>query len=121
MKSINLALQWKLTNIDLKINTATVLAWVEFVITKKSRIRTKAETLIKRKLGILKDISKEFDIHVRASLVSSKANKDDLPTRMQDKDAAKEYVMCKVEDDVVKNCKRCNTRILGGHYICPGR
>lgn len=56
-----MALQWKLKNIEVKMNSVTVLACVESVFTK-NMIRTKAEILLKRRLGIKEDISKEFFI-----------------------------------------------------------
>lgn len=41
MKGIHLALQWELKNIEVKTDPATILAWVESVITKENRTQTK--------------------------------------------------------------------------------
>lgn len=129
MKGMNLPLQWELKNTEVKTDSATVLAWVESVIMKESRIWTKgaAEMLIKSRLGILEDIIKEFHLQVRASLVSEEANKANVLIRVRKacskipRDAAKEYAMCNVEDGGIKKLHEMYHMGVERMLIWPGR
>ena len=57
LKGINLALKWTLTEVELKTDSATVVGWITTVNNNDKRIKTKgeSETIIKYRLGILKD------------------------------------------------------------------
>ena len=85
MKGINLALKWGLKGIEVKADSATVASWIRSVVTGERRVKTKgaAEMLIKRRLGALGDLIKEFQLKVLVTLVPSEKNKADVMTRVK--------------------------------------
>lgn len=60
-----------------RTDSATVISWLRSAITGEKRVRTKgaAETIIKRCLGILKELIETFDLKVRVAFVPSEKNK----------------------------------------------
>ena len=85
MKGINLALKWGLHEVELKTDSATVAAWIKSEVTGDKRVKTKgaAEMLVKRRLGTLGDLLKEFNLKLTVTLVSSQKNKADALTRVK--------------------------------------
>ena len=85
LKGINLALKWGLQNVDIKTDSATVYGWMKAVITEENRVHTKgaAEMIVKRRLGILRDLIKEFELTLTVTLVPTKKNKADVLTRVK--------------------------------------
>lgn len=73
MKGINLALRWGLQIVDVKTDSATVASWIKSELSGDKRIKTKgaAEMLIKRRLGALGDLVREFELKVTITLVPS--------------------------------------------------
>ncbi|XP_076031925.1 uncharacterized protein LOC143019828 [Oratosquilla oratoria] len=61
IKGINLALKWGLREIEIRTDSATVAGWMNSVLTAEKRVRTKgaAEILVKRRLGILRELIDE--------------------------------------------------------------
>ena len=84
LKGVNLALKWNLTNISLITDSATVYGWVRVTLSEEKRIRTKgaSEMIVKRRLGVLKNLIGEFKLKVTISLVSTLKNKADELTRV---------------------------------------
>ena len=84
LKGINLALKWNLTDIELKTDSATVVGWINTIINNDKRIKTKgaSEMIIKRRLGILKDLLKEFSVTLHVTFVPTQKNKADSLTRV---------------------------------------
>ena len=85
LKGVNLALKWGLKNVNLMTDSATVHGWVNTALTEEKRIRTKgaAEMIVKRRLGILKNLIEEFDLKVTVSYVPTSKNKADVLTRVK--------------------------------------
>jgi len=84
VKGVNLALAWKLKEIELKVDSASVHAWIRSIVTGDRRIRTKGlgEALVRRRLSILTDIINEYDIRLSVTLIPSHCNKADVLTRV---------------------------------------
>ncbi|XP_076049389.1 uncharacterized protein LOC143030071 [Oratosquilla oratoria] len=85
IKGTNLALKWGLREIEIRTDSATVAGWMSSVLTAEKKVRTKgaAEILVKRRLGILRELIDEFGMKIRVRKVSSEANKADALTRVK--------------------------------------
>ena len=85
VKGVNLALKWGLKNIELRTDSVTVHGWVNTVITEEKRVRTKgaSEMVVKRRLGILRDLINEFGLTMKVIFVPSSKNKADILTRVR--------------------------------------
>ena len=85
LKGVNLALKWGLKDINLMTDSATVYGWVNVTLTEERRIRTKgaAEMIVKRRLGVLRNLIDEFSLRVAIVLVTSAKNKADVLTRVK--------------------------------------
>ena len=85
LKGINLAIKWGLREIEIWTDSATVLSWVTSTVEESGRIRTKGagEVIVKRRLGILGELTSEFKLQIRAVFVPSERNKADVLTRIK--------------------------------------
>lgn len=85
LKGVNLALRWGLHALEIRTDSATVRGWVASVISNQKRIRTKgvAEMLVKRRLGILRELATEFGLTLQVVFVPSEKNKADVLTRVK--------------------------------------
>ena len=85
LKGINLALKWGLQDVELKTDSATVVGWVKTVISNDKRVRTKgaSEMVIKRRVGLLRDLLNEFDVTLHGTFVATHENKADGLTRVR--------------------------------------
>ena len=85
LKGLNLALKWGLRKIELRTDSATVFAWVRSAISGEKRIKTKgaAEMLVKRRLGIIRELVEEFNLVLRTTFVPTKKNRADVLTRVK--------------------------------------
>ena len=85
MNGINLALKWGLQAVEIRTDSATVESWIKSEVSGDKRIRTKgaAEMLIKRQLGALGNLIKEFGLKITVTLVPSQKNKADMLTRVK--------------------------------------
>ncbi|XP_076068433.1 uncharacterized protein LOC143040875 [Oratosquilla oratoria] len=99
IKGVNLALKWGLREIEIRTDAATVAGWMNSVLTAEKRARTKgtAEILVKRRLGILRELIDEFGMKIRVREVSSETNKADALTRVK-----KSWLKAKEEQDEKK-------------------
>ena len=105
MKGVNLALKWGLQAVEIRTNSATVALWIKSEVSGDRRIKTKgaAEMLIKRRLGALGDLIREFGLKITVTLIQSQKNKVDMLTRVkkawlqEKKDRA---LLCCVEEDL---------------------
>ena len=87
LKGVNLALKWKLRDISIMTDSATVYGWVNITLTEEKRIRTKgaAEMIVRRRLGFLRNLIDEFSLKVDITLVPTLKNKADELTRVSKK------------------------------------
>lgn len=85
LKGVNLAIKWRLTNIEIRTDSATVLSWVNSTVEESGRIRTKGagEVIIKRRLGMLRELMSELKLQIKAVFVPSERNKADALTRIK--------------------------------------
>ena len=69
------------------IDSATVYGWVKVTLTEEKRIRTKgaAEMIVRRRLGVLRNLIDEFSLKVDITLVPTLKNKADELTRVSKK------------------------------------
>lgn len=102
LKGVNLALKWDLRDIELRTDSATVFGWLRSAVTAENRVRVKglSELIVKRRLGILKDLIEEFRVNLRLSFVPSEKNKADVLTRVKKawlgvpEEASEEAMVC---------------------------
>lgn len=84
LKGLNLALKWNLQTLEIITDSAAVLCWVRSTLTGSSRVRVSgmSEMLVKRRLGLVKEVVEEFDLTLSITLVESCRNKADVLTRV---------------------------------------
>jgi ribonuclease HI len=84
IKGINMALAWKMKKLHLRTDSQTVFHWVSDALSGKSRLKTKAtgEMLIRRRIGIITSLTKEYHLDVNVTLVPSAHNIADALTRV---------------------------------------
>ena len=84
LKGVNLCIKWELKEVTVVTDSATVCEWVRRTLSEEKRIKTKgaAELLIRRRLCVLKELIKEYDIKISVELVKSERNKADDLTRI---------------------------------------
>ena len=82
LKRINLAIKWRLREIEIRTDSATVLSWVTSTVEESGRIRTKGagEVIVKWRLGILGELISEFKLQIKAVFVPPERNKADALT-----------------------------------------
>ena len=85
LKGVNLCIKWGLKDITIKTDSATVKGWLGLTMSEERRVKTNgaAEVLIKRRLGILKELIRELGLTVTVELVKSGANRADELTRVR--------------------------------------
>ena len=84
IKGVNLALKWQLKEMTLMTDSATVHGWLHSLLTGSHRAKVSgiAEMLVRRRLSMIKELCKEYDLNVAVELVRSEANKADAVTRV---------------------------------------
>ena len=114
LKGINLALKWGMKSLELKTDSATVHSWVTAVITEEKRVHTKgiSEMVVKRRLGIIKDLISEFGLTVRVGLVASAKNVADGLTRVK-----KQWLKVAVVDEEETCCVSANVDLRQMHNM----
>ena len=85
VKGVNLACKWSLTNINVLTDSATVYGWVNLTLSEDKRVKTKgaSEIIVKRRLGVLKNLITELNLVITVGLVPSGTNKSDVLTRVK--------------------------------------
>ena len=84
MKGVNMAIKWGTRSVKIITDSATVYTWVTLTITEEKKIKTKgaAEIIVKRRLGILRNLIDELGLKLEIILVPSEKNKADALTRV---------------------------------------
>ncbi|XP_065668090.1 uncharacterized protein LOC136088321 [Hydra vulgaris] len=69
VRGINLAAKWYIKNLSVFTDSVTVHGWLKRMLTESHRIRSNAlsEMLIKRKLSLLQDLIKEYNINITST------------------------------------------------------
>ena len=98
VKGVNMAVDWGVKNLHIKTDSSTVKAWVQLALSEERPVRTKgaAEVLVKRRLGILKELEAELKMTMTVELVASECNKSDSLTRVPKAWLAGEKTVCSV-------------------------
>ena len=84
LEGTNLALHWEATVLHLVTDSACVHQWISDTLTGKARVNTKAagEMLVRRRLGTLRLLMKEYGLTIDVKLVKSCQNRADSLTRV---------------------------------------
>ena len=84
VKGVNLGLAWGFSKMVLYTDSSTVHRWITDGLTGKARLKTKAasEMLIRRWVGIVMELVREYNLELSVTLVPSKENKADALTRV---------------------------------------
>ena len=79
LKGINLALQWEATVLNLVTDSACVHRWLSDTLTGRARVNTRAagEMLVRRRLGTLRSLAKEYGLTIDVKLMKSCQNHTD--------------------------------------------
>jgi transposase InsO family protein len=87
IRGVNLCLRWDIRHFTVKTDSATAFGWLQSVFEKTHRVRTHAlsEMLIRRRLDILSELTKQEGLDVTVELVPSAQNKADELTRVPKK------------------------------------
>uniref|UniRef100_A0A5S6QEU8 RNase H type-1 domain-containing protein n=1 Tax=Trichuris muris TaxID=70415 RepID=A0A5S6QEU8_TRIMR len=87
IKGMNLALSWRMKHVELMTDSPVVHRWISDGLSGKARLKTKAagEMLIRRRIGTVLSLAKEYSLHLSTTLVRSEVNKADVLTRVQQK------------------------------------
>ena len=98
MKGMNMALRWNISDIEIITDSATVAGWIKTVLSEEKRVHTKgaSELIVKRRLGIMKNLISEFNLSVSVTLVPTTKNKADELTRVK-----KDWLNQKGEEDEI--------------------
>ena len=85
VRGVNLALKWGLREIEVVTDSVTVCGWVRLMLSEEKRIKTKgvAEILVKRRIGVLKELIDDLQLALTITLVPSERNKADVLTRVK--------------------------------------
>ena len=84
LKGVNMALKWSVSDINIKTDSATVYGWLNSSLYSTHTIKTKGmnEMLVKRRLGVLRDLCSEYKLTLSVQWVCSDKNKADYLTRV---------------------------------------
>ena len=109
LKGVNLALKWNLRDIHIMTDSVTVYGWMNAKLTEERRVQTKgaAEMIVKRRLGILRNLIDEFDLKISITRVPSEKNKADMLTRvardwLKTEDYPNDAIVCAGAVDLVE-------------------
>jgi hypothetical protein len=98
IKAINMAIKWKLRDVTIYSDSATVCGWVNSVLndSKRPRVSGLAEMIVKRRLSLINDLITEYGMCLRIKLVKSGENKADELTRVPRKWLGKQVCVASV-------------------------
>ena len=84
IKGISLALKWKLTEVKLITDSASVYGWVCSILedTKRPKVSGLSEMVIKRRLETISQLIEEYELTLSIQLVPSEQNISDALTRV---------------------------------------
>ena len=87
IKGLNLAVKWKLKDITVATDSATVHGWVSSVVadSRRPKVTGLSEMVIKRRLNVIAQLVEEYNLELCIQLVKSEQNKADQLTRVSKK------------------------------------
>ena len=85
VRGVNVDLKWGLREIEVVTDSATVCGWVRLMLSEEKKIKTKGmkEILVKRRIGVLKNLIEDLQLGLTITLVPSERNKADVLTRVK--------------------------------------
>ena len=84
IRGINLAVMWGMNVIEVVTDSLTVHHWIDDALSGRARLRTKAhgELLIRRRIGLIRQLMEEMSLTLSVTLVRSADNRADALTRV---------------------------------------
>jgi hypothetical protein len=84
IKGLSLALKWKITELQILTDSASVYSWVKSILedSKRPKVSGLSEMIIKRRLGTIAQLIVEYHLKLSVKLVPSASNKADALTRV---------------------------------------
>ena len=84
IKGVNLSMKWGAKNVAIMTDSAAVHSWISSMLKRDKRIRVSGlcKMLVKRRLSIILETLKAYDVQWDVSLVSTTKNKADVVTRI---------------------------------------
>ena len=84
IRGLNLVIAWDFKKVKVITDSKTVFNWLHSVVTDENRVKTNAlsDVLIKRRLGLIRDLVQECSLEMETELVPSALNKADRLTRV---------------------------------------
>ena len=67
-------------------DSATFHRWIQLTLTEEQRVKTKgaADTMVKRRLGVLRSLIDECGLKIAVTLLSSQENKSNVMTSQEE-------------------------------------
>ena len=84
VRGLNLALTWEMKRIKIMTDSSTVRQWIDNELSGRSRLKTRAanEMLIRRRVEVVVQLVKEYELEVTIELVPSQRILADVLTRV---------------------------------------
>ena len=84
VKGINLAIKWNMSDMEVMTDSVTVYNWVNSIIKDSHRAKVSglSEMIVRRRLGVIAELIKDYALNITITLVKSAANKADALTRV---------------------------------------
>ena len=84
VRGVNLSLKWGLQSVEVITDSATVKRWMSSALEGNCRVKIAgmSELLVRRRLGLFKELVDSFSMTVSIRLVESKKNRADILTRV---------------------------------------
>ena len=84
VKGLTMAMKWGLTAVEIMTDSATVLSWLTSILVDDCRVKVTgmSEMLVRRRLGVVQDMAKEYQLQLSVKYVQSSRNRADALTRV---------------------------------------
>ena len=84
VRGVNLSLKWGLQSVEVITDSVTVQRWMSSAVEGNCRVKVSgmSELLVRRRLGLFKELVDLFSLTVTIHLVESKKNRADILTRV---------------------------------------
>mgnify|MGYP003417316483 FL=1 len=107
IKGIAMVIEWRFSDVIIKCDSTSVVAWVTAFLTKSKKVHVKGmhELLIKRRLEIIAEMINDYGLHVSVEWIPSRRNKADALTRIVRNRAASVCASLGVEEIALEHEK----------------
>ena len=92
VRGVNLSLKWGLQSVEVITDSVTVKRWMSSALEGNCRVKVAgmSELLVRRRLGLFKELVDSYSMDVTVRLVESKKNRADILTRVSKRWLCKE-------------------------------